>query len=213
MKWLKHWQQQRRLAKKSWHSVPWFAIDCESNGLDPAKDALLSLAWVPVEPPFVRIGATQYAVIESQQPLSQSAVVHQLTSAELKQGEPLAEVLKRFSQATAGAYIIAHYAEFDRRLLQQAMQQAGVTWQPAGWYDTLAVEKRHAANKASVATTAFSLSACRSRYGLPTQLEHHARNDAIACAELFLAQVYGQQNKHNLPANSLSLGQVLRRSR
>lgn len=213
MGWIKHWQQRRRLAKQSWHSVPWVAIDCESNGLDPTKDALLSLAWVPVEPPFVRIGATQYAVIESQLPLSQSAVVHQLTSTELRQGEPLVPVLERFAEATAGAYIIAHYAEFDRRLLQQAMQQAGVVWQPAGWYDTLAVEKRYAAEQTSLATTAFSLSACRSRYGLLGVHEHHARNDAIACAELFLAQVYGQQNKHNLPAKSLSLGQVLRRSR
>ncbi|MCO4321632.1 3'-5' exonuclease [Aliidiomarina quisquiliarum] len=210
---LRAWQQQRRAAKQSWRSVTWFAIDCETDGLDTAKNALLSLAWVPIEPPFVRLGASQYAVVQHQQPLSQSAVVHQLTSAELQQGEPLAQLLQRFAKATQGAYIVAHYAEFDRAILTKAMRQAGVSWQSRGWYDTLAVEKKQAAEKTPRQQHSFSLSASRARYGLLPMAEHHARNDAIGCGELFLAQVYRRQRRRKLAGSELTLGQVLRRGR
>lgn len=210
---LQRWQQQRRLAKKSWRSVIWFAIDCETDGLNATKDALLSLAWVPIEPPFIRLGASQYAVVQHHQPLNQSAVVHQLTTAELQQGEPLTKLLMRFAQATQGAYIIAHYAEFDRAILTNAMRQAGIHWQPLGWYDTLAVEKKQAVEKSTLQQNVFSLSASRRRYNLLPMAEHHARNDAIGCGELFLAQVYRMQTTHNTPNSELSLGQVLRRGR
>ncbi len=210
---LRTWQQQRRIAKQSWRRVTWFAIDCETDGLDTSKDALLSLAWVPVEPPFVRLGASQYAVVQHQQPLNQSAVVHQLTTAELQQGEPLTQLLQRFAKATQGAYIIAHYAEFDRAILTNAMRQAGIHWQPQGWYDTLAGEKKQVVEKSALPQNAFSLSVSRSRYGLLPMVEHHARNDAIGCGELFLAQVYRAQNSRNTSGRELSLGQVLRRGR
>ncbi len=194
--------------KQDWRSARWFAIDCETDGLDPTHDALLSLAWVPVEPPFVRLGAAEYAIIHYQQPLNQSAVVHQLTTAELHQGQPLSLVLQRFAAATHGAYLIAHYAGFDRDVLKAHMRRAGIRWQPQGWYDTLAVEKKQAEKIKLPQQSNFSLLESRSRYGLPTFKQHHALNDAIACGELFLAQNYGVQS-----TRQTTLQQVLRRGR
>ncbi|HLV49172.1 MAG TPA: 3'-5' exonuclease [Aliidiomarina sp.] len=199
---------RRNGGKQDWRSVPWFAIDCETNGLNANQDALLSLAWVPIAPPFVRIGAAQYAVIHHDQPLSQSAVVHQLTSAELQQGEVLKNVLERFAEATAGAYLVAHYAAFDRTVLHEHMRREGISWQPQGWYDTLAVEKKHAAGEGKLQQSSLTLAESRNRYGLPSFIGHHARNDAVACAELFLAQNYSV--KTTVP---LSLSQVLKRGR
>lgn len=200
--------------QQDWRHVPWFAVDCETNGLNPEQDALLSLAWVPIEPPFIRLGAAEYAVLRHQAALNQSAVVHQLTRTELKQGEPLEQVLERFAQATRKAYVVAHYAAFDRAVLAQHFNKIGLTWQPLGWYDTLAATKRQLRQKGQLQQQNFTLAESRHYYQLPAFSGHHARNDAIACAELFLAQNYQHRPSWSKkPSKALTVKQVLRRGR
>lgn len=200
MKWLQHiWQ-----GKGSWRDARWVAIDCETNGLNAQQDALLSVAWVPIEPPFIPLAKSGYALIQHQQPLNQSAVVHQLSQHQLAGGLALPEALLQLKEATDGAILIAHHAQFDRTVLQRAMQQCNINWQPQGWYDTLRAEQR-VLERGSVALKqdSLTLARCRSRYGLLPFHGHHARSDAIACAELFLAQTYVAQGRKPLTLNAV----------
>ncbi|CUS47222.1 MAG: DNA polymerase III subunit epsilon [Idiomarinaceae bacterium HL-53] len=197
------WSKETR----DWRKARWLAVDCESNGLDPRTAELLSVGWVLVEPPFVAVGQGEYRVIKSATPLNQSAVIHQLTSADLAQGDGIEQVLKALAEATQGAYLIAHHAAFDRGLLARVMRERGLVWQPAGWYDTLRAERRKlSANQQVLPQNALQLETCRARYRLPAYTQHHALADAIACGELFLAQQY-----HAAGANERELTRVLKR--
>ncbi|RTE86172.1 MULTISPECIES: 3'-5' exonuclease [Gammaproteobacteria] len=190
-----------------WRSKPWFAVDCESNGTDLKKAEILSVGWVPIQPPFVALGKGQYQVIQQQLNLNQSAVVHQLTHADIQDGEPLQDVLSQLREATQGAYLVAHHAAFDKTLLMNAMRAQGMVWQPAGWYDTLRAERKILNRQNAVLSgKSLQLDTCCQRYGLPNYHQHHALADAIACAELFLAQQYKQSG-----SSELALNQVLAR--
>ncbi|MCC5855634.1 MAG: 3'-5' exonuclease [Idiomarina sp.] len=201
------WRRWRR-GRAPWPGVRWVAIDCETNGLNP-EDALLSLAYVPIEPPFIDLCRAGYDVIQSAQPLSQSAVVHQLMPATLAQGRRAKEVLTDFIEATAGSIVVAHHVAFDRAVLQAACQREGLTLRVAGWYCTLTAEqKRLAQRQVNLKGDSLTLAACRARYHLPPFQGHHALRDAIACGELFLAQTYAANGKEKAQLNT-----VLRRGR
>lgn len=181
--------------RPAWHQVPWFAIDCETTGLNPKTDKLLSISWVPIQPPFVALGQAVYELINQQAELHQSSTIHQLTPEMLAAGKSQAEVLKRLANETKNAYFVAHYAPIEKAFLDAAMQQENIVWAPLGWYDTLFAAKQKKALISGRTEHLYTLSHLRQEYGLPPFEAHHARSDAIACAELFLAQIYQRRGK------------------
>jgi DNA polymerase-3 subunit epsilon len=78
------------------------------------------------------------------------------------------------------------------------------------WLDTLAIE-RSKANRAQqpIQDGGFRLDACRERYGLPDYQGHDALTDALATAELLLAQIAYQGKDCRLyDLNQLGGGRV-----
>ncbi|RUO18235.1 3'-5' exonuclease [Aliidiomarina haloalkalitolerans] len=189
------WQHRRQ----PWQSGKWLVVDIETNGLDAKNDAMLSIAWVPLRPPVIAFDQHGYHVVKSTDGLSQAAVVHQLSSADLAAGAPLAEVMQAFMHAAQGALLVAHNARFDLEVLQVAAQKIGQpAWRPHGVYCTLQAERRRLLrSQTELQQGALTLAASRARYGLPPFYGHHALNDALACGELFLAQAYRFASGHH----------------
>ncbi|RUO30212.1 exonuclease domain-containing protein [Aliidiomarina soli] len=174
-----------------WQQARYVALDLETDGLDPEQHRILAIGWVPLSVPRIALNAADYGVIQSDQPLSQSAVIHQLSEQDIQGGEALAKVLKRLAKSLDGAVLVAHHAGFDWQFLQRAFNQQGVACQPLALMDTLKLEQtRLQRQKDWLEKGELTLAACRQRYGLPPVRQHHALSDAVACAELFLAQAY-----------------------
>lgn len=76
-------------------------------------------------------------------------------------------------------------------------QKYGVSDLPVMWLDTLAIEKSMALAVNKDAEIDVRLSETRKRYGLPEYNGHEALIDAIATAELFLAQSTRLFNKQH----------------
>ena len=170
------WQHRRQ----PWQSGKWLVVDIETNGLDAKNDAMLSIAWVPLRPPVIAFDQYGYHVVKSTDGLSQAAVVHQLSSADLAAGAPLAEVMQAFMHAAQGALLVAHNARFDLEVLQVTAQKVGQpVWRPHGVYCTLQAERRRLLrSQTELQQGALTLAASRARYGLPPFYGHHALNDA-----------------------------------
>ncbi|MCH8502248.1 MAG: 3'-5' exonuclease [Aliidiomarina sp.] len=188
------WQHRR----KPWQQGNWLAVDIETNGLDTKNDAMLTLAWVPIRPPVIAVDRHGYKVVQRTEGLSQAAVVHQLSSADLAAGEPLEGVMRAFMEAAQNSLLVAHNVRFDYEVLQVALAKLGQErWRPDGLYCTLQAERRRLlGSQQELQQGELTLAACRARYGLPEFNGHHALNDAIACAELFLAQSYRFASGH-----------------
>lgn len=77
----------------------------------------------------------------------------------------------------------------DWAFLKTAFQQFNLNVKPALMLDTMQIDKRRVLKQGyPLAQDALTLNACRMRYGLPLHQLHDALGDALATAELLLAQ-------------------------
>jgi DNA polymerase-3 subunit epsilon len=202
------WRRHRQLSKP-WQEQPWLALDLETNGLNPTTDSILAAGWVPIKAPRIRLFEADYRVVRGTELLSQSAVIHQLSSRDIAAGQTLETVLKTLAASLHGSVLVAHHASFDWQFLQRAFRGAAIDCQPLAILDTLKLEQnRLARQRGWLEPGELTLGACRERYDLAKSRQHHALSDAVACAELFLAQAYAVAGK-----GSMSGAQLLRAAR
>lgn len=166
------------------------AIDLETTGLDRQQDEIVSIGFVPIIGGRVRLAEAQHHLVRSPRPVSDAAaIVHGLLDDQLESAAPLAEAMPLLLKALTGRIPIAHHARFERDFLSRACRQ--IYGQPlvVPWIDTLALAKRRKDRyDEPIANGTLQLAACRPRYGLPRYRAHDALSDALAAAELFLAQ-------------------------
>lgn len=181
------WERKVPLAE-----VELIAIDLETTGLDPAKHELLSFGFVPVMDGAVHLAGTQHLPVRPRGEVGESAVIHGLTDDVLATAPPVQEVLPTVLDAFTGPrrrVLLAHFAQVETRFLTAACHRvygAGVQLQVV---DTMEVQRRLlGAQHHELRPGTLRLDACRRGYGLPRYAAHDAAVDAIACAELFLAQ-------------------------
>lgn len=163
------------------------AVDLETTGLSPARDHVVAVGWVPVDGGRIDLSGARRHVVRRDDP-GEAVTIHGLTHDDLEEGRPLAEVLSELEAALAGRALLAHHAPFELAFLDAAFRSAGerVTLPPA--VCTLELQRRLVARHGEVPRGALRLWSARARHGLPVTQAHDALADALACAELYLAQ-------------------------
>ncbi|AZA11296.1 3'-5' exonuclease [Corynebacterium gerontici] len=164
------------------------AVDIETTGFDASKDRIISIGWVPIDGFEIILGGAGYHVIHSNRSVGESATVHQLTDAMLREGVALPEALEEFFDALRGRVMLAHFASLESSFLDVACQRHFDAPLRAPVVDTFALERRHMERMGTYPRGEdLRLARVRERYGLPWYGNHNALSDALACAELYLA--------------------------
>jgi DNA polymerase III subunit epsilon len=169
------------------------AVDIETTGLDPRRDRVLSIGWLPVEGGRIELGGAGRVVVRDTggaAGVGQSATVHGLTDDRLAGGVPVEEAVARLLDALAGRVLLAHFAQIETGFLAAVCERAWGAGMPCVVVDTFELERRVVAGGwgAEPARGALRLWTARERRGLPVYRAHEALTDALACAELYLAQ-------------------------
>lgn len=166
------------------------AIDLETTGLNPETDEILSVGYVPIAGGRVHLAGAAYHLVH---PLGrvpdETAVIHGLLDGALAEAPPLDKVLPRLLAAMAGRVAIAHHARIERQFLSAACRRLYGRPLAAPFVCTLALERRALILEGRESGDGdLRLGPTRARYGLPRYRAHNALTDALAAAELFLAQ-------------------------
>ncbi|MEO0411706.1 MAG: exonuclease domain-containing protein [Pseudomonadota bacterium] len=209
MSFFSRWQLERRRAKEAaqamnpalkavlaaplpkdsacFEDIRFLAIDFETTGLDPAEDQILSIGTVPIENGSLVLGNARYDVIDYPGTLNEETLaIHGLTHDALAQGVPFEAALERLLEDMTGAVMVAHQKAIESGFLNAAcLKHFGAPCDTL-WVCTLAIERRRTANCG--ADVSVRLGQSRERYNLPRYKAHHALMDALAGAELLLAQ-------------------------
>jgi len=222
--WLSGYEAQRKRAfvhapkgaLKNFLSVPFpdpntpfsdidiLAVDFETTGLHAVNDKLLSVGFVELNHQQISLKNSYHQIIKTQTALqAENVIIHQITDQQKEQGAPLKEVVEHLLDALAGKVMLVHFARIERQFLKQACIELYGISPPFPIIDTLMVAKRQR-DKRDVAydPSELRLPALRQQYGLPNHFAHNALNDALATAELLLAQV-------NNTDDALTLRQLL----
>jgi DNA polymerase III subunit epsilon len=166
------------------------AIDIETTGLDPLRDRVLSIGWLPVDGGRVVLGGAGRVVVHDAEGVGRSATVHGLTDDQLAGGVAVEAAVSRLLAALAGRVMLAHFARIETEFLSAVCEKAWGAALPCVVVDTFELERRAVAGGwgSEPARGALRLWTARERRALPVYRAHEALTDALACAELYLAQ-------------------------
>lgn len=197
----RYYKQDYPTLDTQFSGVEFLAVDLETTGTDPRADAIVSIGWVPIVGGVIRMDGADHRLVRADRPVSQeSAAVHGILDEHLKDAPPLEDVLPDFLDALSGRIPVAHHAMFEAGFIGTACKRFYGCALEVPFVDTLQVERRLYARRNQEAKSGdLRLQACRDRYGLPRYRGHDALIDAIACAELLLAQVAHQTTAKRAP--------------
>ncbi len=179
------------------------ALDIETTGLDPAKDEILSVGFVPVDGTTIRLSGAEHILVRpnGKSGVGDSAVLHGLTDDVVNGGESEEYAITRVLEALSGRLMLVHFAMIETRFLSVACERAFGHPLPLYALDTLELQRRLVSAESltgDIPQGALRLWAARERYGLPLYPAHDALVDALACAELFLGQTAELGEKKSL---------------
>lgn len=187
-----------------YREADFLALDLETSGLNPARDEIISIGYVPLRRGRVRLREARHRLVRIRGGVAQSAALHGLTDDRLAEGRALGAVLAEVLEALAGRVLLVHHAPLDVGFLHAACGHHYGVGLSARVVDTLALAARRARRRQDdLPEGALRLHALRRRYGLPRYPAHDALTDALATAELFLALSADMARGQPLPLRGL----------
>lgn len=177
----------------AWDAVDYWALDLETGGLDPRRDAILSVGMLPVRRGILRLGEAYQTLVRPAEGLRVdpgSIRAHELLGGEVAEGRPVGEVLPEIARRLGGGgVLLVHNRGFDEAFLRRDFKREGLHWPRPPVVDTMDLlvrVGRFLHPEMSSDMQPLNLTRARRHYGLPNYGAHDALIDAIATAELFL---------------------------
>lgn len=171
--------------------LPLLALDLETTGLDPRSDHILAVGFVPIDGLSIDLAGADRVLCRAEVEVGQSATIHRITDDALTAGVELRTLLDRVASALTGRVLLAHHAAIESGFLSAACERELGVPLPVTTVDTMELQTRvlRSHSEADLPPGALRLGTAREHLGLPRYTAHEALADALACAELYLAQV------------------------
>lgn len=161
-------------------AVRWAVVDCETSGLDLARDRLLSVGAVAVRDGRVQIAdAFEARVRQKVASAAENIVIHGIGGdAQVSEGRELDSVVRELGEFLRDAVPVAFHAAFDAGILRRH----GLALR-AQWPD---LARLAPALFPQLAGKDDSLDHWLAAFGIPALARHDALGDAFATAQLLL---------------------------
>ncbi|TVU86352.1 DNA polymerase III subunit epsilon [Corynebacterium aurimucosum] len=160
----------------------------ETTSLNPRTGKIVSIGWVPVNGRTIDLSGAGYIVVRGAQ-VADDSHVHLLTQNVIDAGEELESAMEQLRQAVQGRALLAHFSALEVGFIEAASRAVFGERPRLSVVDTFALERRHMERMGTYPRGEdLRLPRVRERYGLPRYGSHNALSDALACAELYLAQ-------------------------
>ena len=189
---VKFWKRSTTPARP-WTDRTLWVLDLELSSLDARTGHVLSAGWVCIEQGQVRLAQAGHCLFRQSalmgDDVSASAHLHHITDQQREHGVDLGDWLTDRLARHADDLWVCHHAPLDIAFLKEQCRRFNLDWPEPTVLDTLRFEKKRLPREIPGSYRDLNLNACRRRYGLPAYRAHHAFSDALATAELCLAQI------------------------
>ena len=176
----------RKERRRSWRDVGLAALDFETTGLDLRRDSVISFGVVPVDRARIVVAGARYREAAPEvEPSPQSITVHELLPGRLAAAPPLEAVREELAEALAGRFVVAWAADIEVGFLSRVFGGSRRRWR-SRTIDVRELAKALARRGPEPSGPVGTLSDAAARFGLPVERAHHAFDDALMTAELFL---------------------------
>jgi len=205
----------RRLRRRPWVEAEFASLDFETTGLDPDRDAVVSFGVVPVRHGRVILAESVYREIAPEAPLTaRSIVVHGLRPLDLQGAPALSQVLSDLHASLERRYLLAWSADVEAGFLSRAFGGSARWWRRR-IVDVLLLAQVADRLEGRVARPGdYNLTTAAARFGTPVHAPHHALDDALTTAQVFLVLATKLSTRgYGTPARLLKAGRRLRAQR
>lgn len=165
--------------------LPLIAIDCETTGLNPRRDRMVSFAAIPIhsglrvaDEPLIDL------LVDPEIPIpARATAVHGIDRSQLAGAPSFAGAYDRIADGLAGCVVVGHYVGFDLAVLAREAARARKRWREPPSLDTASL-----ATSLGYHADTIDLEALLTRLGIePKGRRHTAAGDARMAADLFVA--------------------------
>jgi DNA polymerase III epsilon subunit family exonuclease len=154
-------------------------FDCETTGVAPDKDEIVSLALVLLERDGVESQRFSSLVRPSRPIPAEASAIHGIGDKDVADAPTFAQLAGRLLGLLGSRVFVAHYASFDLAMLQHAFEEAGLGYQPAAVACTL-----DAFRVLEPLADCHRLEETCKRQGTTLDDAHQAMSDVLATAAL-----------------------------
>jgi DNA polymerase-3 subunit epsilon len=163
------------------------ALDFETTGLEPSRDSVVSFGLIPVTGGRIDLSAAVYEEVAPDSPLSaRSITVHELRPQDLASAPPFEAVRESLRRGLDNRWILAWVADVETGFLARAFGGLPLTWRRRTidvWRLAVFLDQMEGRDPGPGERT---LAAAAAYWGVPVEQAHHALDDALMTAELFL---------------------------
>ncbi len=184
-----------------YRGVEYLAVDLETTGLDAKVDDILSVGFVAIRGNRIDLSTAQHRLVRPTQAIPESsAIIHQITDDQAAQGEPLETVLRDLLEALKGKVLVAHHAVVELSFLGLACKRLYGTPLLVPAIDTQLIARRWLdLRQQPIKPGSLRLHALGDQFNLPRYVAHNALSDALAAAEIFVAQAAYRDSGRGCP--------------
>jgi DNA polymerase III subunit epsilon len=205
----------RRLRRRPWVEAEFASLDFETTGLDPDRDAVVSFGVVQVRHGRVILAESEYREVASEVPLTaRSIVVHGLRPLDLQGAPTLSQVLSDLHSSLQRRYLLAWSADVEAGFLSRAFGGSRRWWRRRIVDILLLAQVADRLEGRAARPGDYNLTAAAARLGTPVHAPHHALDDALTTAQIFLVLATKLSTRgYGTPARLLKAGRRLRAQR
>ena len=175
--------------------VDYLALDFETTGLDHRTDHIISFGYTIISKNRIKLKHSNHHLVNTSQLISKDSVqIHKITDDQITHGMSIRSAMDTIVEHLTGKVLLVHYQNIEYNFIQQLSMSLYGHKLPMLVVDTLLIEKSKLERANSIIkANQLRLSNLRTSYHLPRYHAHNAMEDAIATAELFLAQISHRQ--------------------
>lgn len=193
------WNNVQLNFRQRWDDLDYLVVDTETSALNTEEGELLSIGWVTIKQGEIQLNDARHYYIKGlmsqDESVGESAAIHQIRDCELQQGIYIEEAVSLFLETCQNKVLVFHHAGLDLAFLNKHVKHLMGAPLLIPHVDTILLEKQKLSRQKSVLKKQdLTLASCRTRYGLPDYPAHNALNDALATAELLIAQIKHKGN-------------------
>jgi DNA polymerase III epsilon subunit-like protein len=118
--------------------LPMVAIDCETTGLDPRRDRIVSFAAIRIDE-GLQVAARPLLDLMIDPGIdipARATAVHGIGRAQLDGAPSFAEAFARIAGSLADAVVVGHFVDFDLAILRREVARADQRWREPPSFDT-----------------------------------------------------------------------------
>lgn len=164
------------------------AIDCETTGLDPLRDDIVTVAAIPIRGARILASARFEAMVKPSARMKAEAIkVHRLREGDVSGGRIIQDVLPELLRFIGSRPLVGYYLEFDVAMINRhARQLLGIELpnrriEVSGLY----YERKYRGAPPGVPVD-LSFAAILADLGLPMLDQHDAFSDALMTAMMYV---------------------------